>query len=361
MTMHISYYSQMYFLKNIIKDNFSLVKNLKAGSIIISTDDEIYYHINNTFEDKEIVINKEDYIMTSLITDLTKDSSYPTKLILFRNESFLRFEKYGGFIKELGLFDSFISYIKTFIKSKCVQEILSSNEYKYIRELVNNENYLNRILSDKHLKFLPFFGVNYIFGYTNKTMLISTINSIPGIVRLAQYKSKKTYKSLYYISILLSICEKFVTVIHEILLHLTSGYVNYLSEKTLSSESPKIDLTPDEEGFAFEEKLTGINKFTNLSFQSALALLDGITCQKNLKEFQIELNKSSNIKEISQKKSKGTFKGFIADFLKLYDIDFTVFKNENAFKNIGIKCRSRDEIFISMEERQRRNIYYEEE
>jgi hypothetical protein len=192
-------------------------------------------------------------------------------------------------------------------------------------------------------------------------MLISTINSIPGIVRLAQYKSKKTYKSLYYISILLSICEKFVTVIHEILLHLTSGYVNYLSEKTLSSESPKIDLTPDEEGFAFEEKLTGINKFTNLSFQSALALLDGITCQKKLKDFQIELNKSPNIKEISQKKSKGAFKGFIADFLKLYDIDFTIFKNENAFKNICIKCRSLDEISISMEERQRRNKYYEEE
>jgi hypothetical protein len=73
----------MYFLKNIIKDNFTLGKNLKAGSIIISTDDEVHFHKNNIFEDKEIVINKEDYIMTSLITDLTKDSSYPTKLILF--------------------------------------------------------------------------------------------------------------------------------------------------------------------------------------------------------------------------------------------------------------------------------------
>jgi len=207
MTIHISFYSRMYFLKNIIKDNFTLGNIIKAGSITIWTDDEIYFHINNIFEDKEIVINKEDYIMTSLITDLTKDSSYPTKLILFRNESFLRFEKYGGFIKELGLFDSFISYIKAFIKSKCMQEILSINEYKYIRELVNNENYLNRILSEKHLKFLPFFGVNNIFGYTDKNMLISTINSIPGIVRLAQYKKRKTYKILYHISILLSICE----------------------------------------------------------------------------------------------------------------------------------------------------------
>ena len=63
-------------------------------------------------------------------------------------------------------------------------------------------------------------------------------------------------------------------------MHLTNGYVNYLSGKTLSFESPKTDLNPDEGGFAFEEKLNGFNRFMNLSFQSALALLDGKHAKK---------------------------------------------------------------------------------
>ena len=79
--------------------------------------------------------------------------------------------------------------------------------------------------------------------------------------------------------------------------------------KKIKLPSPKIELYPKDKELSFEEKLTRVERFNKISFQSDLSLLDGVASQKNLNEFQIKLNKPSNIKEISNKKENGEYKG----------------------------------------------------
>lgn len=342
------YYANQYFLKD-IRMHTSIINatNLNINQIRINKKENNQYSLSNKFED-EITIKEEDYIIDFLIGDILSNPSYPLKTLLFRNESFIRFKKYGGFIKELNLYKEFINYLKLFIKSRCVQEILSSNEYRYIKELINNTNYLDSILTDTYFKFIPYFGVKNIFGFTNKDILLSTVNSIPEIAILIEYKTKESYKGLYHLSILLSICVKFITAIHEVLIHLTSGYINFVTEKRVDSGSPKTNLNPVDGGYAFEEKLSGNDKFSSLTLQSVIVLLDGITCNKELSEFQKELNKTTDINSIIEKKKNGLLKGFLADFFQKYDIDFSIFNKEKV-QNINIKCRSVNEISVSME------------
>ena len=347
MNVELIFIANAYFLNDLGLSKLSFFKDeLKMGNILIKRNNGKLY-INNGYE--ETTIGKEDYLFDFLIKDIMIYQSYPLKILLFRNESFLRFKKYGVFIKQINLYDKFIKYIKYFIKSNCIQEILNQSEYKYIKELINNDSYLDNIFTDKYLKFLPFFGVTTFFGFTNKDILVSTINSIPEISTLIPCETQEIYTQLYYISLLLSICVKFITVIHEILINLTTGYINYYTEKRVSSNSPKTSLNLSDGGNAFEEKLTGVDKFHTLTLQSVIALLDGVTCQKKLKEFQQELKKPTNIEEIINKKSNGLFKGFLEDFFKIYNINFTVFKNLKTVENINVKCRSINEIFISME------------
>ena len=336
-----------YFLNDLGLNKINFIKDeMQIGKVLIKTNDDNLY-IYNDYE--RIIAKKEDYLIDFLKKDIMNFQSYPLRILLFRNESFLRFKKYGVFIKQINLYENFIKYMKFFIKSNCVQEILNQNDYKYIKELINNEHYLDNILTEKFLKFLPFFGVTNCFGFTNKDILVSTVNSIPEISSLIQYKTKEMYTQLYYISLLLSIGVKFITVIHEILIHLTTGYINYYTEKRVSSNSPKTSLNLNDGGYAFEEKLSGVDKFCKLTLQSVIALFDGVTCKKKLNEFQYELNKLTNIDEIINKKSNGLLKGFLEDFFKVYNIDFTVFKDSKTVNNINIKCRSINEIFISME------------
>ena len=82
--------------------------------------------------------------------------------------------------------------------------------------------------------------------------------------------------------------------------------------------------------------------------QSVIVLLDGITCNKELREFQKELNKTIDIYSIIDKKKKGLLKGFLADFFQKYDIDFSIFDKEKV-QNNNIKCRSVNEISVLME------------
>ena len=77
-------------------------------------------------------------------------------------------------------------------------------------------------------------------------------------------------------------------------------------------------------------------------------MLDGVTCQKKINEFQQELKKPTNFEEIINKKSNGLFKVFFR-FFKIYNINFIVFKNLKNFENINIKYRNINHIFVSME------------
>ena len=74
-----------------------------------------------------------------------------------------------GFLKKIGLYDSFVNYIKIFLKSNSMKELFSSsNDLENISKSTSNDKYLDEILSTKYFKFLPFYNIKNYFGFTNK-------------------------------------------------------------------------------------------------------------------------------------------------------------------------------------------------
>ena len=97
------YYANQFFLKDIRMHN-SIINSteLNISQVRINKKENNQYSLSNKFED-EIIIKEEDYIIDFLIGDIMLYPSYPLKILLFRSESYIRFKKYGGFIKELKL------------------------------------------------------------------------------------------------------------------------------------------------------------------------------------------------------------------------------------------------------------------
>ena len=98
-----------FFTKN-FNDND---KNEKYKHIKISETGK--YKVKTEFEEK--IIDEKDYILKGLEKDIDNYPFYPLDILLYRNESYQKYEKDGGkgFINKLKINDSFISYIKFFI------------------------------------------------------------------------------------------------------------------------------------------------------------------------------------------------------------------------------------------------------
>jgi len=299
-----------FFTKGILDDDenkvYENIKLLDSGEYLVQTD----------FENKKI--RGEDYILVGLQKDITNHSCYPLEILLLRNESYQKFVKDGGkgFLHKLNLYDSFISYIKYFIKSNALKQVLQNNRcYQNIEALLSNDHFLEEMLDETHLRFLPFYGSINNFGYTNKDLLISFINSIPEIVenleienededddednedvegeveeleemkiqRIEENEEDKELenkiKNLTNICLLLSIGFKFIISLHEFIMHLVYGYLHYFSKKKIDSDSFKEE-NDDDGGFYFEKQLNGGKNFEYLDINSVVVLLDGVSCQK---------------------------------------------------------------------------------
>ena len=107
--------------------------------------DHYLVNVNN----KIVNINKDDYIIESLISDIMKYNDYPLKILLMKNKSYKKYmEDWGdkGFLIELGLYDSFIKYVKLFLKSNSITQLFNKYEsLKNIYSLIKNEKYLDEI------------------------------------------------------------------------------------------------------------------------------------------------------------------------------------------------------------------------
>jgi hypothetical protein len=360
-----------FFTKGILDDDenkvYENIKLLDSGEYLVQTD----------FENKKI--KGEDYILIGLQKDITNHSCYPLEILLLRNESYQKFVKDGGkgFLHKLNLYDSFISYIKYFIKSNALKQVLQNNScYQNIEALLSNDNFLEEMLDETHLRFLPFYGSINNFGYTNKDLLISFINSIPEIVENLEIENEdeddednedvkeleemeiqgkeeneedkeleNKIKNLTNICLLLSIGVKFITSLHEFIIHLVYEYLHYFSNKKIDSDSFKEE-NYDDGGFYFEKQLNGGKKFEYLDINSVVVLLDGVSCQKNLSDFKSDLNANLSIENLKKRIKDGEIKGFLKDFLVKYPIDFNYLKDSG--KNYKISCRRLSSIGIYM-------------
>ena len=319
-----------------IKDKvFSSNDNKDDYSIKKINDNK--YEIKAGKESK--IIEKKYYCIDGIEQDLRLNNFYPLEFILIRNESIIKYvEQKECFLHKYKIYDSFIKYLKVFMRSKCVMQALDKDiRYAKIKNLIKDEKYLEEVLSPKHLKFLPFYYVEDFCGVTNKDLLISIINSIPRFCNSIGYLSGIEKK--FNLLLLFSVGVMFVSNLHEILIHFTSGYLMYYTNYDYGAESPKSQDFNDG-GFYFENILGG-NVFNNLSLQAIITLFDGESCQKSLDEFQQNLIKKIDIEKLKKKQ----FKGFLGDYLKVLDIDFENI-NHLVLENLSIRGRSDSYSFL---------------
>ena len=71
-----------------------------------------------------------------------------------------------------------LSGTMSFTLASCSKQ---KDNYENLQILLDNDNYLNEMLSENHFRFLPLYGSYKQFGYTNKDLMVSFINSIPEI------------------------------------------------------------------------------------------------------------------------------------------------------------------------------------
>ena len=361
-----------FFAKNINNSdnyNYGTYKNIK-----LLKEDE--YIVTTKFETRNI--KGKDYILTGLERDITNHCCYPLEVLLLRNESFQKFEKDGGkgFLHKLNLYDSFINYIKYFIKSKTMKQILKDkNYYLNIERLLDNDYYLNEMLDETHFGFLPFYGSQNHFGFTNKDLLILFINSIPEIADNLAIEDKEEeeggenvedikemegeeeeekedkkalqnkIQNLTNICLLLSIGVKFITSLHELVINFTLGYLHYFSEKKLNFDSFKAEKEKDGD-FNFEKQLNNGNRFDYLDINSVIILLDGSFCKKDLSDFRNDLKSEIDIEALKKRIDEGKIEGFLKDFLDKYHINFDYFKDRKFWPQIS--CRKSSDIGIFM-------------
>lgn len=383
-----------FFTKNINdtdnKGNYDNIKFIKEKEYLVKT----------SYEEK--FINGDDYILKGLQKDIMNNGDYPLEILLLRNESYQKFQKDGGkgFLNKLGLYKPFIEYIKYFIKSKALNDALKQiKDYENLQMLLENENYLNEMLSENHFRFLPLYGTYKHFGYTNKDLMISFINSIPEIIEHIEIKVEeedvfkdenqineeedgdnnkdenqineedndmiieeegekeiigeedKKYlenkiKNLTNIGLLFSIGVKFITSLHEFIIHLMYGYIYYLSEGKIDTISFKEGDDKDG-GDTFEKILNGGTKFECLNINYIIYLLDGVSCDKTLEEFQKDLHSEVDLKKINDRIINGEVKGFLAEYIKKYPINFDYIKDSAYAPKVF--CRRSSELRVTID------------
>jgi hypothetical protein len=94
---------------------------------------------------------------------------------------------------------------------------------------------------------------------------------------------------------------KFTTSLNELIIHLVNSYLHYFSKNKLYSNSFKEPIDNKEPELDFERQLNGEKKFGFLDITSIVTLLDGVSCQKDLSEFQKDLNASIKVAELKER------------------------------------------------------------
>ena len=151
------------------------------------------------------------------------------------------------------------------------------------------------------------------------------------------------------ICLLLSIGEKFIASIHEIINHLSNGYLYYLSNKKINYKSFKEDNYSNSE-FIFEKILNDGKGFNYLDFNKVIILLDGVSCQKNLNEFEECLNNEKNMENLNKRIKEGKIKGLLKDFIDIYPINFQYFIDNQINLKIMLKGYSGIGIYMHRDE-----------
>ena len=359
----------IYYIPNIynkINRDFIELKTIKKGSYInLLNSQEIYhvqkinqneYYVTNGIEGKNI--KEKDYNIEKLANDINNNPFYPLDLLLYRNESINRYySENKTFIERLGLFDYFKEYFFIFIKSNICRDVFSKDDYKYVNELLNNDDFKEILLNEKYLKFIPFYNELYA-GFTNKDLLLTTISAYPSLVIIKIKQSVQiAYEDFKHFCLLMAIGEKFLALVHEQSIHFIYGYLHHLTDINNISQSPKREENNEENGnnkaysskdggHYFEKQLFG--KIMNqLTITNVVALLDGNSINKSKQEFRKIFNDDFNIQKINELIKNCS--GFLRNFLNKYPINFdNIFNALKKFESFIISIKGNIEPYIKI-------------
>ena len=287
----IGYGIKKVYNNNIIKNN-DINKDRKINS----------YSIYNEFE--AIEFDGRNYVLENLLLDYKENPYIPLDILLLRNQSLSFFINNNKNFLNVNdnIFNEFKEYFKMFIKSKCMKEALNKDsKYINIIRLINDDNIINKFLNEKYLKSIPLFEFAGS-GYTNKDILVSCISGLPFIIhRYNVAQTKKEYTQLRSLIVLFNIGMKFITTVHELIIHLCFACLNYITEGKISYESPRKrnKIIFDDGGLYFEHLLFG-REYGNITLKDVLVILN---CDSfdSLKNFQADLRNEMNYENFKVK------------------------------------------------------------
>ena len=271
-----------------IKDDNHIYKNNTIG-IMKTNEEKDEYLIYNTYE--KIYFNGKNYVISNLIKDFDEHRLTPINYILERNKTLKYFfETNLNFINDNDIYPELLIYFKTFIKSKCVEQFFDKyNQYEKIKNLIKNDSIIDEFLNSKYLKSAPLFDFGPI-GFTNKDLMIYLIIGIPLLIENYKIKNYEEYQNIKNLIFLFNVGMKFIILLHEFLIHILYGYLYHISDKHISSESPKKSNKRFEcGGFLFEELFFG-RKIGEISIQEVITVLNG-DCLDSFEKFKEQFKK----------------------------------------------------------------------
>ena len=326
--------------KEVMINNYILYPNKiidddNCPKIIVKDSEKNEFLISNNFEKK--IINGKDYCIINLVKDITKNEDIPLDILLKRNESFDFFKKQKrNIIDDEYIFNEFKYYFNEFIHSKLIKEVLQK-EHKNIIELIDSDCFTGFKLDEEYVKSMPLFNL-ISEGYTDKDCLISFISYFPIIIEeYGDINTLAQYNNIIKVFLYFDICNKFIVCLHEIIIHLSYGYLNYVTEGKINSKSPKEskktnDSDEHENGGSYFEKLLFGEKIQTINMQLIYCLLNGQHFNDTIEQFRKCL-----LLEFDPVNIKKT--GLFGKLMEKYEINFNLFKYSSAYGNMRHSSR----------------------
>ena len=321
--------------KEVMKDTYVLYPNNIINDdiypkIIVKDSKNNEFLISNNFEKK--IINGNDYCIKNLIKDITKNEDIPLDIILKRNESFDFFKKQKrNIIDDEYILNEFKDYFNKFIHSKLIKEVLQK-EHKDIIELIESECFTGFKLDEKYIKSIPLFSL-IGEGYTDKDLIVSFISYFPIIIEdYGDIDTLEQYNNIIIVFYYFEICYKFILCLHEIIMHLSYGYLNYVTKGKINSKSLKTskkfkDSEKDEDGSSYFETLLFGEKITNINMQLIYCLLNGQHLDDTVEKFRQSLL-------LKFDPSKIEMTGLFGKIMDKYKINFDLFNYNSTCGNM---------------------------
>jgi len=193
--------------------------------------------ISNKFESISIKVN--DYCLQNLKVESSSNVDTPLDILLQRNESFNYFkEQKRKIIVDPEIYEDFKTYFKEFIHSNLMADVLK-DKHQNVLELIKSDSFPGLSLDEKFMKAFPLYD-KFAQAYTDKDLLVSFISYFPTLINFNDpIDTMEKYINIKNIFFMFNVCEKFIVTLHEIIIHLSFGYLSYLTDGKIESKSPK--------------------------------------------------------------------------------------------------------------------------